>query len=328
VRLSYGPGATITRLNKGLRRRANRTQLGFRIDPVSGYWARNNDGGGEAEDPTTAPRQWIVPSVQDRKNALLLLPDTDGLSQTTLATVQHSLLRGIEAVFQLEEGEVFAEPVPAREARKGFLFYEASEGGAGVLTRLVTDEEALSVVARMALRIMHFEIPERPEPLPTVDLLLSVEDTQCVAGCYKCLLSYYNQPDHDVIDRRDLDAKEMLLRLAASTTGLLTAVTIDRGYTSNGVAESPIASEDPLRQRWFDLAAQRELPSPDSDPLNIDGQSLDLIWRSHYVAAALADIAPDLRGILEDRGFVIVPFGDDETRWPVAFGKLESALGR
>ena len=39
--LAYGPGATITRLNKGLRRRAERTKLGFNIDPVSGYWAKN-----------------------------------------------------------------------------------------------------------------------------------------------------------------------------------------------------------------------------------------------------------------------------------------------
>ena len=33
VRLAYGAGATITRLNKGLRRRANKTVLGFSIDP-------------------------------------------------------------------------------------------------------------------------------------------------------------------------------------------------------------------------------------------------------------------------------------------------------
>ena len=36
VHMAYGPGATITRLNKGLRRRADKKVLGFRIDPVSG----------------------------------------------------------------------------------------------------------------------------------------------------------------------------------------------------------------------------------------------------------------------------------------------------
>ncbi len=158
ARLAYGPGATITRLNKGLRRRKNRTQLGFMMDPVSGYWAKNEDESDEASDPTASPRQWIVPSVQDRKNALLLQPSDTELSQATLTTVQHALLRGIEAVFQLEEGEILAEPMPARDARTGFLFYEATEGGAGVLTRLVGEPERLAEVAREALDIMHFDI--------------------------------------------------------------------------------------------------------------------------------------------------------------------------
>ena len=54
VRLAYGPGATIRRLNKGLRRRANRTQFGFKIDPVSGYWAKNED---EAEEALLVGRE-------------------------------------------------------------------------------------------------------------------------------------------------------------------------------------------------------------------------------------------------------------------------------
>lgn len=68
MRLAYGAGATITRLNKGLRRRANRTEFGFMIDPVTGYWKKNEDEPEEPKDPTIAPRQRIVPSVQDRKN--------------------------------------------------------------------------------------------------------------------------------------------------------------------------------------------------------------------------------------------------------------------
>ena len=140
VRMAYGAGATITRLNKGLRRRADKKVLGFRIDPVSGYWARSKDEDAEtgALDPTASPRQWIVPSVQDRKNALLFQPAGDPLAEVALATVQHAILRGIEAVFQLEEGEVLAEPMPTRDVRNGFLLYEATEGGAGVLTRLVS----------------------------------------------------------------------------------------------------------------------------------------------------------------------------------------------
>jgi hypothetical protein len=67
-----------------------------------GYWAKNEDEGDEPTDPTASPRQWIVPSVQDRKNALLRQSTAPELTQSTLATLQHALLRGLEAVFQLE----------------------------------------------------------------------------------------------------------------------------------------------------------------------------------------------------------------------------------
>jgi hypothetical protein len=63
-------------------------------------------------------------------------------------------------VFQLEEGEVLAEPMPTRDERTGFLFYEATEGGAGVLTRLAVEADLLAEVARQALAIMHFDVEE------------------------------------------------------------------------------------------------------------------------------------------------------------------------
>lgn len=330
VRLQYGPGATITRLNKGLRRRANRTQFGFKIDPVSGYWARNIDEDTEPTDPMASPRQWIVPSVQDRKNALLLQPTTPELSQTTLATVQHALLRGIEAVFQLEEGEVFAEPLPARDARTGFLLYEATEGGAGVLTRLVAEKTALALVARAALKIMHFDIPDA-DPLPSCDKLVDVADTACVAACYKCLMSYYNQPDHDLIDRRDSAARELLLRLAASRTG--DTLGVDRPIEQIPAAPLIVTRDltaspaNPLMVRWRAMADELGLLVPDAEPMSIDGQAIQPVWRSHYIAAALAALPANIVTALEDRGFEVIEFGQDEKSWPDAFRHLTHGLG-
>ena len=190
------------------------------MDPVSGYWAKNDDEEDDGTDPSASPRQWIVPSVQDRKNALLLQPQGSELSQVTLATVQHALLRGIEAVFQLQEGEILAEPMPQRDARTGFLFYEATEGGAGVLTRLVAEPECLAKVASEALAIMHFDLSNG---LPaTATTFVDAPDTACVAACYRCLMSYFNQPDHELLDRRDDGATRHLAPACpGNATGLL-----------------------------------------------------------------------------------------------------------
>jgi hypothetical protein len=324
VRLAYGPGATITRLNKGLRRRATRTQLGFRIDPVSGYWAKNEEEGEGPTDPTASPRQWIVPIVQDRKNALLLQPATQQLSQTALATFQHALLRGIEAVFQLEEGEILAEPMPSRDERNGFLLYEATEGGAGVLTRLVAEPATVAEVAFTALGIMHFDLSD-PAALPSdARDLADAAETSCVAACYRCLMSYFNQPDHELIDRRNDEVRTLLLRLARSTT---TGLDPSSRARSNTEEQTPPTRGAALA-RWLEQARLRELPSPDAEPLTLNESRIPLVWREHYVAALLDEEVATMKSALEGRGFEVLVFATPEAEWPTSFTRLAAALGR
>ena len=325
VRMSYGTGATITRLNKGLRRRADKKILGFRIDPVSGYWARSDDEDEEerALDPTASLRQWIVPSVQDRKNALLFQPVGDSFSEVTLATVQHAILRGIEAVFQLEEGEMLAEPMPKRDVRNGFLLYEATEGGAGVLTRLVSQETSLATVARTALHIMHLNVGDGPLPESPSDFS-GRPDADCVAACYRCLMSYYNQPDHEILDRRDEDARAMLLRLARART----ATVQGRRFTQT-LSEVITVSEDftvSVEDQWREEARRRGIPAPDPKPLMAGTRSVRRVWRKHYVAALVDETDLPALQPLEDLGFEVIQF-EDSADWRAAFARLASALG-
>src|SRR4029077_10113825 len=156
LRLDYASGAKISRLNKGLRRRREKSILGLGIDPATGRWV----GGEIDEEGPQAPdepiRQRIVPIVQDNKNAALIRVQGEPLSATSMATLQHALARGLEIVFQLEEGETLTEPVPARDTRRAILAFEATEGGAGVLGRLTTEPQALARVASAALELMHY----------------------------------------------------------------------------------------------------------------------------------------------------------------------------
>lgn len=214
--LQYANSAEISRINKGLKRRKNQTVFGFNIDPRSGYWAKSEDEEPDVDVPPDVVRPVrIVPIVRDRKNALLLrFLDPDAYAPETIATVQHALLRGIAVTYQLEEGEILGEPLPARDNRRSILAYEATEGGAGVLNRLVEDANALGTVAREALSLMHFDKVDDAIAAGDASLLVDRDSGACVRGCYRCLLSYFNQPDHELIDRASVEAKQMLIDLA------------------------------------------------------------------------------------------------------------------
>ena len=297
--LTYGHGARITRLNKGLRRRKNKSEYGFWINPATGFWKGAPEDGDDRSPNTTAPQR-IVPCVRDHKNALLIRPRLP-LALEAAATFQYALLRGIETVFQLESGELLAEPMPGREVRNGCLLYEAAEGGAGVLTRLASEPDALARVARTALRVMHFDVPETGD-LPAE--LEDVKDARCVAGCYRCLLSYYNQPDHELINRRHPEARDLLLHLARSQVKVAQVLE----------PAAVFGADDP----WQTQAHAHGLPVGKQ----VGGA---MIWPDLYAAAVLTELPADERKALADR-FDLVDFTDLAT-WPAAFATLARLLG-
>ena len=212
---------------------------------------------------------------------------------------------------------MLAEPMPTREVRNGFLLYEATEGGAGVLTRLVSQENSLAAVARTALRIMHLAAGE--DALPESVAGLADQGPACVAACYRCLMSYYNQPDHENLDRRDEDARALLLRLARARTVV--------GADQPSQAPQPVAGEDAGEGRWLAEAARRGIPAPDPKPLAAGDRSVRCVWRKHYVAAVIGDADGPALPALDDLGFEVVRF-DAPAGWNAAFARLASALGQ
>ena len=286
--LDYAPGALISRINKGLRRRRERNLFGFFINTSNGRWTKGDDEGEGEEDPEVPRAQRVVPIVQDNKNAALLrFPDTR-LSEVTAATLQHALLRGLELTFQLEEGETYTEPVPSREKRNAILVYEATEGGAGVLSRLLQEPGKLADVARAALTLMHYEDLDSAIIARDPALLANDPASRCVKGCYRCLLSYYNQPDHEFIDRTDPDACRILLKLAVAT-----------------VVSKPLAPLHSGLEPWLDAFQAWGLPIPSPDPLTVDGVTIPLIWREHRVAAITNDVPAETISKLESKAFFI-----------------------
>jgi Lhr-like helicase len=291
LRIDYAPGALVSRVNKGLRRRKEKTILGFGIDPANGRWAKGPDEDGEGDNGNRAPIQRVVPIVQDSKNAALMRLVHPSHNEETVTTLQHALARGLDLVFQLEEGETLSEPTPSRDKRRAILAFEATEGGAGVLGRLVSEPESLARVARAALELMHLQKIHEAITANDPALLEDVADAECVKGCYRCLLSYYNQPDHELIDRTNIEARRILLRLARSV------VKPQRSVSEGGGL-------------WAEALRRWGLPAPDQVPLLLDGVSLPLVWRSYVVAAASAPLTQTAIDAASAMGFDVVNIPD------------------
>ena len=261
LHMDYGAATHLSRINKGLRRRKSKSIFGFFIDPQSGRWIKDPANGEEDDgmgDPTSAKAQRIVPIVHDRKNAMLLRP-MGKFNDAQMATLQHALIRGIQIEFELEEGELLGEPLPTRDLRNAVLLYEATEGGAGVLNRLVSDPTSMAAVARRAMKLMHYEAPFTPGHIG------EAKDA-CVAGCYRCILSYYNQPDHELIDRQDPAVVEFLCSLAGAQV----------------LSEDKGGSDEP----WLTAFRSWGLPQPTF--LDLGGNSKSFYWPSRDVLALTA----------------------------------------
>jgi hypothetical protein len=218
-----------------------------------------------------------------------------------MATLQHALARGIGLVFQLEEGETLTEPVPSRDSRRAILAYEATEGGAGVLGRLTTERQALAGVARTALELMHYQNLDAAIAAADPVLLENDPEAQCVKGCYRCLLSYYNQPDHELIDRTDDDFRRALLRLAR---GDVAPIAPSRGAGELGA--------------WPEALSRWGPPLPDGEPLIVDGAVLPLAWRTHLAAAVFGPVGNDTRAAAEALGFAVTTVPEEPGDSPPA----------
>ncbi len=286
--LAYGDAAEIRVINLGRKRRKNKDVHGFWLDLVQGKWLNESD----AEDPgdpadsedDDAPKPEdvktkarVIPFVEDRRNILVFRwteaidhVTSQGIDATESTTMQFALERGIEASFQLEDSELTSELLPDAGCRGRTMFLEAAEGGAGVLRRLQAEPDALATAATEALRIIHVD-PATGEDRPGA----------CVRGCYRCLLSYGNQPVHEQIDRRRAVAH--LLPLSRSHVEQAPAATPEPSAPAPGQAANPRA------QDLLALLTERGLRPPQELDAQVPGYQgvVDIVYCADGLTTAV-----------------------------------------
>ncbi|MCL4732920.1 DEAD/DEAH box helicase [Patescibacteria group bacterium] len=327
ARLTYAQAAVLWRINLGWTRRKNKRQYGFVLDVERGYWARNEQANEDDPDDPMSPRtERVIPYVEDRRNCLLFEPVVP-YEHDEMASLQAAFKRAVEAAFQLENNELAAEPLPDTGERRMLLFYEAAEGGAGVLRRIMDEPGAFGAIARKALEVCHFD------PATGQDLRHAPRATEdCEAACYDCLLSYGNQREHALLDRQKI--QDILLGFTRAQVHVSpTAIPRD----AHLVVLSRLAGSD-LEREWLEWMDQHGYRLPDAAQVLIEGCGTrpDFVYEHDYAVIYVDGPHHDYperqerdrhqEMCLEDEGYTVIRFGyhDDWattiTRYPHIFG--------
>jgi hypothetical protein len=326
ARLTYANAASIWRINLGWRRRADKNQKGFLLDIERGYWAKQADVEDEADDPLSARIERVIPFVEDTKNCLLFEP-IDRLDLGQMASLQAALKSAIQVHYQLEDDELAAEPLPDANQRSLILFYEAAEGGAGVLHRLLDDPQAFREVAREALQLCHFEpdsgADQRRAPGARED---------CEAACYDCLMSYFNQVDHRRLDRQAI--KDLLLQYSQAELDISPAP-VPRAAHLEGLRN---LCQSELEREWLNYleAHQYHLPTYAQKLNEACGTRPDFYYETERAVIYIDGyhhLYPerqerDLANVkcLQNLGYTVLRFGllDD---WQITFEQYPALFG-
>uniref|UniRef100_A0A7V3KNH1 DEAD/DEAH box helicase n=1 Tax=candidate division WOR-3 bacterium TaxID=2052148 RepID=A0A7V3KNH1_UNCW3 len=248
IHIIYAPTAELYRINHGW---LNKKEKGFLIDMENGDWLKGADVEEEeyGQVPSSGHSEIVRLYVRDYHNLLLLYPLEAQLrrDENLQATLQYCLQRGIEQVFQIEETELTSERIGSGSNR-AILFWEATEGGVGVLRRLIEEQDALSKVALAALERCHFN-PETIEDLKS----------DCSRACYECLLSYTNQRDYPRLNRHAI--KEILVRLSRA---IVLAYKDGKSYEDHyHLLRSLTDSRSDLERKFIDYLYQSKRRLPD-----------------------------------------------------------------
>ena len=191
LNLRFIPAARLVSLNKGWR--FQKTE-GFPVGMTSGNWRSSMpEPDPDAREEYRLVKLW----TSNLADALYIEPiQALGLEPDGVITLQHALKRAIETVFQVEPSEIGVSTMGDPEC-PNILLYEAAEGSLGILSQFVEEVESFRKVIETAEHVCRFADEEYKAP-----------------ASYDDLMSYYNQRDHQRLNRFLIQDALGKLRLA------------------------------------------------------------------------------------------------------------------
>ena len=178
LNLRFIPAARLVSLNRGWR--SQKTE-GFPMGMTSGNWHSSMP----ETDPDAYEEYRLVKLwTSNLADALYIEPiQALGLESDGVVTLQYALKRAIESVFQVEPSEIGVSGIGDPEC-PNILLYEAAEGSLGILSQFVDDVAMFRKVIKAAVQVCRFDDEDYKAP-----------------ASYDDLMSYYNQRDHQRLDR-------------------------------------------------------------------------------------------------------------------------------
>ena len=203
LRIKYEHNGRIIHLNKGTNRNQDDGQdTGFVLCSACNRWLFGDDRIEQHIDPESNShcpknaqeediiRGIILFTVGTHDVATIKIPPPNNLkpsqTQPYYLTLQEALLQGMQIALNLDESEVdgFITQETTDPSRYDIILYETAGGGTGAIKALTTTSGFTNVIEKTRE-------------------LLHEHDQQagCNKACYECLLNYYNQRDHEKLDR-------------------------------------------------------------------------------------------------------------------------------
>jgi len=149
---------------------------------------------GRDQCPRNATQEDIMEGIylftQGLHDVLTLdIPYPDGMPEGSreayYTSIKGAILQGIQIALNVEESEVrgILKPNPTKEGEFKIIIYEKTEGGVGIVKAMAEKARLKEIIGR-AREILH-----------------EGDSNGCQKACYECLLSYYNQIEHALMDR-------------------------------------------------------------------------------------------------------------------------------
>jgi very-short-patch-repair endonuclease len=189
---------------------------------------------------------------------------------------------------------------------------------------------------------LHFQKPAAGQAWSQKELAEELDEhgkSICEAGCYRCLLSYYNQPDHPLIDRKDAVAKGLVLEILCRLTSSKLALGTQGRAPEQHSAELSRMSTSSLEQAWLAYVEARGHRKPDRAQHTIESAHAcsDFFYDEYNLVVFIdgphhdtdaqreKDAAIDRK--LDDQGFLVVRFPKEQSLWSAIFAKNADLFG-